>query len=100
DQARGERLLLRDEKFIAACATRSQTLRWTLTPQYLSRRIFLHHAPILLSKSGHPVSWFHTTMFDVAGLPPNQDGEPVFKMSYNSRTEFNVCYDVEGEARV
>jgi hypothetical protein len=39
-------------------------------------------------------------MFDVAGLPPNQDGEPVFKMSYNSRTEFNVCYQVEGRARV
>lgn len=39
-------------------------------------------------------------MFDVAGLPENQDGEPVFKMSYNSRTECNVCYDVEGTARV
>jgi hypothetical protein len=39
-------------------------------------------------------------MFDVAGLPPNDVGEPVFKMSYNSRTEFNVCYDVRGEARV
>jgi hypothetical protein len=44
-------------------------LRWVITPQYLSRRIFLHHDPTLLSKSGHPVSWFHTTMFDVAGLP-------------------------------
>jgi hypothetical protein len=39
-------------------------------------------------------------MFDVAGLPKNEDGEPVFKMSYNSRTEFNVCYDVKGTARV
>jgi hypothetical protein len=39
-------------------------------------------------------------MFDVAGLPHNEDGEPVFKMSYNSRTEFNVCYEVKGTARV
>jgi hypothetical protein len=39
-------------------------------------------------------------MFDVSGLPENDDGEPVFKMSYNSRTEFNVCYDVKGTARV
>lgn len=99
-QARGKQMLLRDEKFIAACASGSQSLRWILTPQYLSRRIFLHHDPILLSKSGNPVSWFRTTMFDVAGLPANQDGEPVFKMSYNSRTEFNVCYDVKGTARV
>jgi len=99
-QARGKRLLLRDEKFLAACASGSQALRWAFTPQYLSRRIFLHHDPILLSKSGNPVSWFRTTMFDVAGLPPNEDGEPVFKMSYNSRTEFNVCYDVAGIARV
>lgn len=99
-QARGKQLLLRDETFVAACAAGSQSLRWILTPQYLSRRIFLHHDPILLSKSGNPVSWFRTTMFDVAGLPPNQDGEPVFKMSYNSRTEFNVCYDVRGTARV
>ena len=71
-----------------------------LTLQYLSRRIFLHHDPTLLSKSGNPVSLFHTTMFDVDGLPKNEDGEPVFKMSYNSRTEFNVCYDVKGIARV
>jgi hypothetical protein len=99
-QARGKKLLLRNEKFIAACASGSQSLRWILTPQYLSRRIFLHHDPILLSKSGHPVSWFHTTMFDVAGLPRNDSGEPVFKMSYNSRTEVNFCYDVEGAARV
>jgi len=39
-------------------------------------------------------------MFDVAGLPQNASGEPVFKMSYNSRTEFNVCYEVKGVARV
>jgi hypothetical protein len=99
-QARGKRLLLRDEMFLAACASESQSLRWILTPQYLSRRIFLHHDPILLSKSGNPVSWFRTTMFDVSGLPVNEDGEPVFKMSYNSRTECNVCYDVQGSARV
>lgn len=99
-QARGNAFLLRDEKFIAACASGSQSLRWTFTPQYLSRRVFLHHDPVLLSKSGNPVSWFRTTMFDVAGLPHNDDGEPVFKMSYNSRTECNVCYDVKGAARV
>jgi hypothetical protein len=99
-QARGNRLLLRDEAFVSACASGAQSLRWILTPQYLSRRIFLHHDPILLSKSGNPVSWFRTTMFDVTGLPHNEDGEPVFKMSYNSRTEFNVCYDVHGTARV
>lgn len=99
-QARGKELLVRDETFLAACASESRLLRWTITPQYLSRRIFLRHDPTLLSKSGNPVSWFHTTMFEVAGLPNNEDGEPVFKMSYNSRTEFNVCYAVKGTARV
>jgi hypothetical protein len=99
-QTRGSKLLLRNEVFLVACASGSQSLRWVLTPQYLSRRIFLHHDPTLLSKSGHPVSWFHTTMFDVAGLPRNEDGQPVFKMSYNSRTEVNFCYDVQGTARV
>ena len=99
-QARGQQLLVRDEMFLAACASEKRSLRWILTPQYLSRRIFLHHDPTLLSKSGNPVSWFHTTMFDVDGLPKNEDGESVFKMSYNSRTEFNVCYDVKGVARV
>lgn len=99
-QARGTKLLIRDEQFLAACATDAQTLRWTLTPQYLSRRIFLHHDPILVSRTGDPVSWFHTTMFDVTGLPHNEDGESVFKMSYNSRTELNVIYDVAGDARV
>lgn len=99
-QARGKKLLLRDETFIAACASGSQSLRWAFTPQYLSRRIFLHHDPVLLSKSGFPVSWYRTTMFDVAGLPQNEEGEPVFKMSYNSRTECNICYDVKGTARV
>lgn len=96
----GEKFLVRDETFLRACADGEHSLRWTLTPQYLSRRIFLHHDATLLSKSGDPVSWFHTTMFDTAGLLPNQDGESVFKMSYNSRTELNVCYDVKGDARV
>jgi hypothetical protein len=99
-QAPGKEMLLRDETFLAAACSGTQPLRWILTPQYLSRRIFLRHDQTLLSKSGHPVSWFHTTMFDVAGLSVNQDGEPAFKMSYNSRTEFNVCYDVQGQARV
>ena len=99
-QARGEKFLLRNERFLRACASESHSLRWILTPQYLSRRIFLHHDPVLLSKSMHPVSWFHTTMFDVDGLPENQDGLPVFKMQYNSRTEFNCCYNVRGTARV
>jgi hypothetical protein len=100
DQARGTRLLVRDEQFLAACATDSQELRWILTSQYLSRRIFVQHDSTLLSRSGDPVSWYRTTMFDVAGLPPNEDGEPVFKMAYSSRTEFNVCYNVQGHARV
>lgn len=99
-QARGRDFLLRDETFVAACASGNQSLRWAFTPQYLSRRIFLHHDPVLLSKSGNPVSWYRTTMFDVAGLPHNDEGEPVLKMSYNSRTECNVCYDVKGDARV
>jgi quercetin dioxygenase-like cupin family protein len=99
-QTRGKKMLLRDETFIAACASGNHSLRWTFTPQYLSRRIFLHHDPVLLSRSGNPVSWFRTTMFDVAGLPENEDEESVFKMSYNSRTECNVCFDVKGDARV
>lgn len=99
-QAIGNKLLLRNEIFLAAAASRSQSLRWILTPQYLSRRIFLYHDQTLLSKSRNPVSWFHTSMFDVAGLPENEEGEPVFKMSYNSRTEVNFCYDVKGNARV
>ncbi len=99
-RARGTRVLLRDEAFVRACAHGDQSLRWVLTPQYLSRRIFLHHDPGLVSARDNPVSWFHTTMFDVVGLPPNDDGEPVFKMAYTSRTEFNVCYDVSGSARV
>lgn len=99
-KVRGEKFLVRDETFLRACADGEHSLRWILTPQYLSRRVFLHHDATLLSKSGDPVSWFHTTMFDTEGLLPNQDGESVFKMSYNSRTEFNVCHDVKGDARV
>jgi hypothetical protein len=98
--APGTHLLVRDEQFLAACGTGAESLRWVLTSQYLSRRIFLHSDTTLLSKSGNPVSWYRTTMFDVAGLPPNEDGEPAFKMAYGSRTEFNVCYDVEGVAQV
>lgn len=100
EQARGKQLIVRDEMFVVACASETQSLRWILTPQYLSRRVFLLHDQTLLSKSGNPVSWFRTTMFDVNGLPKNEEGESVFKMSYNSRTEFNVCYDVKGTARV
>src|SRR5258706_543922 len=68
-QARGKEILVRDEAFLCACAVADMPLRWILTPQYLSRRGFLHHDPVLLSKSGKPVSWVHTTMFDVSGLP-------------------------------
>jgi len=98
--SRGKDLLVRDETFVSACAARGHALRWILTPQYLSRRIFLHHDRALVSRLGDPVAWFHTTMFDVAGLPANADGESVFKMAYNSKTEINVCFDVVGDARV
>jgi len=100
EQAPGDRVLVRDEQFLAACAVQGHALRWILTPQYLSRRVVLYHDRCLRSRSGRPVSWFHTTMFDVAGLPPNGDGEPVFKMCYNHRTEPNFCYDVQGRAAV
>jgi len=96
----GPGFLLRDEAFLSGCASGGRALRWVLTPQYLSRRVFLHHDATLTSRAGSPVSWFRTTMFDVCGLPANEDGESVFKMSYNSRTEFNVCYDVAGSAHV
>ncbi|MBL4633430.1 MAG: hypothetical protein JKY56_06145 [Kofleriaceae bacterium] len=99
-RARGTQFLLRDEEFLAACGHEKGALRWVLTPQYLSRRVFLHHDRTLLSKSGNPLSWFHTTMFDVEGLPKNQEGKSVFKMSYNYRTEPNLCYEVDGEAMV
>jgi hypothetical protein len=98
--SRGQRVLVRNERFLAASATATQMLRWIFTPQYVSRRIFLHHDRALVGKNGDPVSWFHTTMFDTRGLPPNAEGESVFKMSYDSRTEFNVLYDVAGDVRV
>lgn len=94
------RIVVRDERFLRACVDDEGPLRWILTPQYTSRRVFLHHDAALLSKSGAPVSWFRTTMFDTTGLPENDDGEPAFRMSYNHRTEPNVCYDVVGLARV
>lgn len=100
EQSPGEQLLIRHERFVSASAAAGHALRWILTPQYLSRRIFLHHDRALASKSKQPVSWFRTTMFDVSGLPKNADGESVFKMSYNSRTEINVLYDVTGDCRV
>lgn len=99
EQVAGDTLLVRDERYLRACMGQ-RPLRWILTPQYLSRRAFLHHDKTLLSRAGHPISWFRTTMFDVAGLPPNEEGQPVFRMSYNHRTEPNVCYDVTGNARV
>jgi hypothetical protein len=98
--ARGHRVLVRNERFLAAAATTTLMLRWIFTSQYVSRRIFLHHDLALVGRNGDPVSWFHTTMFDTRGLPANAEGEPVFKMSYNSRTEFNVLYDVAGDVRV
>ncbi len=100
EQAVGTELRVRHERFLSACAEPGQALRWILTPQYLSRRVFLHHDAPLRSRSGRPVSWFHTTMFDVAGLAHNEDGQPVFRMSYGTRSEFNVCYDVTGDAKV
>jgi hypothetical protein len=100
DRARGTRMMVRSDRFIAGCALPGHSLRWILTPQYLSRRAFLHHDQTLVSPRGEPLSWFHTTMFDAHGLPVNDEGSPVFKMSYNHRTEPNVCYDVQGNARV
>ena len=99
-QARGENLIVRDEQILRATADSERSFRWILTPQYLSRRVFLYHDQALLSKNGDPVSWFHTTMFDVNGLPPNNDGLSVFKMSYDNQTEVNVCFDVSGDAEV
>ncbi len=98
-QAAGATPIVRSERFLRGCARR-KSLRRVLTPQYLSRRIFLHHDPVMLSKTGDPLSWFRTTMFGVQGLPTNEEGIPVFKMSYNYRTEPNLCYDVQGKARV
>ncbi|MGR9106626.1 MAG: hypothetical protein ACU843_06800 [Gammaproteobacteria bacterium] len=93
EQARGKHVLIRNEKYL-------QAYRFTLTPQYLSRRAFVHRDQALVSKNGDPVSWFHTTMFDTTGLPSNVEGKPVFKMSYDNQTEPNVVYDVGGKASV
>jgi hypothetical protein len=100
EQARGEKLIVRDEQFLRATADKNRTFRWVLTPQYLSRRVVLYHDKTLVSKSQFPVSWFRTTMFDVNGLPPNDDGLPVFKMQYDNQTEANVCFDVAGDSKV
>jgi len=100
EQAKGKRLIVRDEQFLRATADSDRTFRWVLTPQYLSRRVVLYHDKTLVSKSQFPVSWFRTTMFDVNGLPPNDDGLPVFKMQYDNQTEANVCYDVAGDSKV
>ena len=99
-QARGKSLILRDEQFLRATAGTDRFFRWVLTPQYLSRRVFLHNDKILVSKNNMPVSWFRTTMFDVKGLPANDDGLAVFKMSYDNQTEPNICYDVVGKSQV
>ena len=92
-QARGNRLLLHDEQYLSA-------VRYVLTPQYLSRRVFLHRDDTLCSSSGDPIAWFHTTMFDTQGLPKNRDGLPVFKMSYDNQSELNVVYEVNRSAMV
>ena len=92
-QSRGQILLVHDERFLASS-------RFVLTPQYLSRRAFLHRDETLLSSTGNPVAWFHTTMFDTQGLPLNNEGIEVFKMSYNYQSEVNVIYKAEGAARV
>ncbi len=93
ENSRGEELLIHHEKFL-------RPARFVLTPQYLSRRAFLHRDSTLLSKSGDPIAWFHTTMFDTRGLPENSEGLEVFKMSYDHQSEINVVYDVQGAAKV
>lgn len=89
----GTNLLIHGERYLAPA-------RFILTPQYLSRRAFLNRDHTLVSRSGDRIAWFHTTMFDTRGLPPNHDGLPVFKMSYDHQTEINVVYEVSGEAAV
>lgn len=89
----GTQLLVHNERYLAP-------VRFVLTPQYLSRRAFLHRDHTLVSRDGNRVAWFNTTMFDTQGLPPNIDGESVFKMSYDNQTEVNVVYDVGTRASV
>ena len=93
NQSRGTKLLIHDEQFL-------RSSRFVLTPQYLSRRAFLHRDETLLSRSGDPVSWFHTTMFDTSGLPQNEEGLEVFKMSYDYQSEINVVYETRGRSCV
>lgn len=93
DRALGARLLVHNERYLAAT-------RFVLTPQYLSRRAFLHRDHTLVSTNGDRVAWFHTTMFDTLGLPGNSEGKPVFKMSYDHQSEVNVVYDVKDGAAV
>ncbi len=99
-RVRGKAILVRCDEFLAGCCLEDGPRRWMLTPQYVSRRAFLHHDRTFVGRDGAPISWCHTTMFDVTGLPPNEEGMPVFKMSYDFRTEPNFCYAVEGDARV
>jgi hypothetical protein len=89
----GSEFLVHNERYLAPT-------RFVLTPQYLSRRVFLNRDHTLVSRSGDRVAWFHTTMFDTQGLPPNHDGRSVFKMSYDHQTEVNVVYDVKNQAAV
>jgi len=93
NRAHGAQLLVHNERYLFST-------RFVLTPQYLSRRIFLNRDHTLMSRSGDRVAWFHTTMFDTQGLPPNQDGQPVFKMSYDNQTEVNFVYEVKSKASV
>jgi hypothetical protein len=93
EQAIGQTLMVRTERFARAA-------RDVLTPQYLSRRIFTHRDRTLVSKYKTPIAWFHTTMFDSTALPPNVEGDGVFKMSYDNQTEPNVVYEVGGKAAV
>ncbi len=93
EYATGTKLLIRNERF-------ARSARDTLTPQYLSRRIFTNRDETLTSKYGTKIAWFHTTMFDSTGLAVNDEGKPVFKMSYNDQTEPNVVYEVGGIGKV
>ena len=93
EQAIGQALIVRAERFARAA-------RDVLTPQYLSRRIFTHRDRTLISKYNTPIAWFHTAMFDSTELPKNDQGDGVFKMSYDNQTEPNVVYEVGGQAAV
>jgi len=93
ERARGEKLIIRNEKYARA-------VRYVLTSQYISRRIFLHRDKTLLSIYNQPVSIFRTTMFDATGLPVNFENKPVFKMGYDYQSEPNIVYDVKGNVSV